>query len=668
MWVAVFGVLSASQFWIFANLVFNAREAKRLFSLIGSGAIIGGIFGGYLASILAPLLGSENLLFVGVFFLLICIPVNKAIWKSKELTTFTWRRQKTRIDNLAERPLLLIKHSKHLTYITLITVFAVLVARLVDYQFSAISSAHIANEDELTAFFGFWFSNFNIISLLIQLFLTRKVVGVFGVGLSLYFLPVGIFIGALTVLFVPGLWSAIFIKSVDGSLKQSINKSAIELLALPIPTEIKNQAKTFIDVVVDSFATGLSGIILVTMINGLNLTARFISISIIILISLWFYFATKVRREYLLLFKFKLKQYTTGSNNGALNVSDESVYGGLKKVIETGTAKQVLYILKKIEDINHERLFNSIRSLLKHDSQEIRAEALRKLYHYKTEKIVNEVNLMVHDNDYHVKVAAIEYLIEHSPDQRKEIINKYLNDKDYRVSGATVLSLVNEIMDNPELKEIYKLKKIIKERVAKLKTTTDPDELKFRKINLLRIIGQANDPSFFPYIHDFLKTPEVDVRKQAILSAGKTLEPEFIPELLNFLKAKETRGNAAMALAEYGSGIIDTFRIEISKPDPDYEINCTIPKVMGNIGSQLSVNFLFGLLDSGDDVVRFEALESLIKLKLQFPYLVFSKKQIIQTIFDEAKLYLNTLSALYIQQIRLKELIGIAIENAEDEV
>ena len=45
IWVAIFSVLSASQFWIFANLIFNTREAKRLFGFIGAGAIAGGIFG-----------------------------------------------------------------------------------------------------------------------------------------------------------------------------------------------------------------------------------------------------------------------------------------------------------------------------------------------------------------------------------------------------------------------------------------------------------------------------------------------------------------------------------------------------------------------------------------------------------------------------------------------
>lgn len=656
VWVAVFGVLSASQFWIFANIVFNAREAKRLFGLIGSGAIAGGIFGGYLASIMAPLIGSENLLFVGVLLLLICIFVNKAIWKSPELARISFHRQKMRLDRLAERPLRLIRNSKHLTYLALITVFAVLVARLVDYQFSAISSSHIPDEDELTAFFGFWFSSFSILSLLIQLFLTRKIVGVFGVGISLYILPAGILIGALTILFVPGLWSAVFIKSADGSLKQSINKSAIELLALPVPTEIKNQAKTFIDVVVDSLATGLSGIILITLVNGLELPIWVISITIILLVGGWFYFATRVRKEYVLLFKHKLKQFTPDGIHSSINISDDTVYGGIGSVLEKGSTKQILFVLQQTTDIQHEKLFGSLQNLLKHDNPEVRAEALRRLYHYKTQSLIKEVNLMVHDSDYQVKVAAIEYLIEHSSGQEKELIAKYLNDKDYRVSGATALSLVNEIKDNPELKNYFELEKLLRERIGRLKKTTDPAELKFRKINLLRIIGKAGLPEFFPFIAEHLQSKEVDLRNQAILSAGNTLDPLFIPEILNNTRNKKNRESAVQALAGHGIMIAGHLEAEIAKPSPDLDLIRVIPAVMEQIGTQKSVNFLFGLLDFGDPAVRSGALESLIKLKIKSPHLVFNKKQILNSILDEAKLFLETLSALYVQQTGISEI------------
>ena len=66
VWAAVFGLITASQFWILANTIFNPREAKRLFSVVGAGAIAGGICGGYLTKFLAAFLGSANLLFICV--------------------------------------------------------------------------------------------------------------------------------------------------------------------------------------------------------------------------------------------------------------------------------------------------------------------------------------------------------------------------------------------------------------------------------------------------------------------------------------------------------------------------------------------------------------------------------------------------------------------------
>jgi len=45
-WVSIYGILTVSQFWLMANAVFNATQAKRIFVLLGSGAIIGSFVGG----------------------------------------------------------------------------------------------------------------------------------------------------------------------------------------------------------------------------------------------------------------------------------------------------------------------------------------------------------------------------------------------------------------------------------------------------------------------------------------------------------------------------------------------------------------------------------------------------------------------------------------------
>ena len=135
VWVAIFGLLTASQFWILANLVYNAREAKRVFGFIGAGAIAGGIFGGYVRSLLANFISTENLLFVAAFLLLGCFPITSYIWKHevKSLNTF---QVSIRTKTKSESPFKLIKQSRLLTLIATVIGISVLIAKLVDYQYS----------------------------------------------------------------------------------------------------------------------------------------------------------------------------------------------------------------------------------------------------------------------------------------------------------------------------------------------------------------------------------------------------------------------------------------------------------------------------------------------------------------------------------------------------
>ena len=52
------------QAWSFASSVFDARQARRLFGVIGAGASAGAIVGGLLARELARRIGTVNLLLV----------------------------------------------------------------------------------------------------------------------------------------------------------------------------------------------------------------------------------------------------------------------------------------------------------------------------------------------------------------------------------------------------------------------------------------------------------------------------------------------------------------------------------------------------------------------------------------------------------------------------
>lgn len=664
IWVAIFAVLATSQFWILANIIFNSREAKRLFGFIGSGAIAGGIFGGYLTSVLAQAVTSENLLFLSALFLSLCIPIINKLWKQNVQGVQSDFVQKKRLKGFGNHPFSLIRHSRHLTYLASIIGISVIVAKLVDYQFSAIASAAIADPDELTAFFGFWFSNFNVLSLLIQLFLTRRVVGVFGVGSSLFFLPFGIMLGAFVVLFIPELWAAIFLKMSDGSLKQSINKASTELLALPIPSEIKNQTKSFIDVFIDCAATGIGGLILIFVVSGFDLSTRYISLIILFLLVVWGYFAYKVRREYLKSFKLKIGQAKGEDRRKGIDLSNESVIGGIAQILEHGSPKQIVYMLRKVRELDDDRFFEVTRTLISHGEPEIRAEALQNLYFYKRHHLVAEAESLIKDPHQKVKIAAFEYLIEHSPDRLVYLMNHYLHDRDYRVSGAALISLAGEIRDNPTLMELFSLESRLNEKIETLPSIQDTIEVEYTKLMILKVVGLTALTEYYGFIKQSFTDSSPAVVKQAILSAGATMNPDFIPVLAGYLSKEGYLAPTKQALSNYGVQILKIFEAMAADSSTSLELLRMVPSVVEKFDSQPAVDFLFRLLDFDDQVVRLESLRSLNTLKKTFPQLKFRNREIISCILSEAKMYRDTISVLYAEmQVATFESGGKSLKN-----
>lgn len=653
IWVAIFALLATSQFWVLANLVFNPREAKRLFGFIGAGAIAGGIFGGYLTSVLSQFMSSENLLFVCALLLSFCIPITRTVWKKNVVEVTPPIRIKKRLRHrIEDHPFYLIKKSKHLTYIASIVAVSVVVAKLVDYQFGGIASALITDPDELTAFFGFWFSTFNVLSLLLQLLLTRKIVGTFGVGSSLFFLPLLIFVAAVTLLIFPELLLvALGLKMADGSLKQSINKAAMELIILPIPMEIKNRTKTFIDVFVDSLATGLSGLILIFIVKGLDLSTQVISVLIIAFVGLWFFLADKVRKEYLRSFKMKIEQ-TKGEKSprkGVFDLANESVVGGLKKVLQTGTERQILFVLKKLREVDASRWAESVIPLLNHASGAVRAAALDHLYFYRKENLSHLVMPLIRDVELDVRVRAFEYLLEHTQGNRMAMMEQYLADEDYLLRIAAMISLAIETKDNPVLRDQFHLEQLIRNRLEKLTEIEAPEELRFRKIGLLKAIGYANIPALHASITPFFSDKDEAVVHQALLAAGHTLNPVFIDDLLSGLTEDSTRASAQIALKNYETALVSILQKNIQNANLSIEVIRNIPTLLDSVGTQPAVDFLFELFEYSDFVVRQEALRTLTTLKQKFPYLKFDQKYVVRRIFAEANLYQDTLSALYAQ-------------------
>lgn len=646
IWVSIFALVATSQFWILANIVFNAREAKRLFGFIAAGGIAGGIFGGYFTSFLTQFTNSENLAYWAAFILSFCIPINYIIAKKYPSEKYNPPKQKELTNVLGSHPINLIKSSKHLTYLALIVGISVMVAKLVDYQFGGIASRLITDPDKLTGFFGFWLSTFSVISLILQLFFTRKVIERFGVASTLIFLPGTISLAVIILFLFPGiLAAAVFLKMADGGLKQSLNKAAMELLILPIPTTIKNQTKIFIDVVVDSLATGVSGIILLFLVKGMNLSTNAVNIMIGALLIFWFYLIKKVKAEYLISFRKKIDFPNQDKHSKQIDFNDKKVISGLQNSLENGTEEEKFSILKLTKGHSNKHLYDNIKVLLGKSSDRIDEEVIKNLYHYKKSDLLSEIEPFSHHENEEVRIAAFEYLVRHDKDQER-FIQKYLNQPNYKIRGAALVSLANESRKNPALARKFKLVRHIQHNLNLLPNITDTEEYEFRKITTIKAISRGRVERLYPELLDSFTDKNLTVAKHAIQESSETLDHYFIVPLFQLMHNTHTRTIVRKALAHYGGDFVHEVEQLIHTGRVDVALTRQVPSIIKRIGLPQSVDLLFDLVDEEDFVVRQEAIRGLNHLKNHYVNLRFENEKIEVQIARETHLYQQTLSAL----------------------
>jgi ATP:ADP antiporter, AAA family len=626
--VALFGLITTSQFWLMSNLVFSSLEAKRLFGFVGAGAIAGGISGGYLTSLLAPVLSSENLLFVASGMLIVTLFNNKFIWKnfiSEPDSELALKPDNT----ITDLPFRLVRNSKLLTHLALIMGISVVVAKLVEFQFSSIASERFKGPDQLTAFFGFWFSTANVLSLAVQLLITQKVVRMLGVGRSLLVLPGALIAGAAAVLYTPVLWAGTTLKVLDISLKQSINKAATELLIMPVSVGIKNKVKTFIDVFVDTTATGIGGIILIFVINGLNLSIQAVCVIISILIICWIYLAMRARDEYSKTFMEKLHLPKHQYKKPKATLSDTDIFEGIQKALNSGSTRQILYLLARIEEIRDSSLMKDVIPLLRHESPSVRQAALRCLYYYNDHSITPQIKPLLKDEHDEVRSRAFSCMLAHTRKERIKFIEDYLKDQDPIIRGAALVGLATEARDNPEMQKYFNLTGRIYDIIQLAKQSRNAEFIESSKILVARAIGYGRLESNYDTLMDLLKDSNPVIIKQAILAAGSTEDPVMIKIILKYLGIKSMRYTAHKALNRFKDTdilpILGDFGIKKNIP---WEIIKRLPAFAERVHSQQSVDYLFIFLQDPDQNVKRNALQSLLNVRTRFPDLKISPKKI----------------------------------------
>jgi len=644
LWTAIFGVLAASQFWMMASFVFDVRQAKRLFGLIGAGAIAGGIAGGYLTNILAREIGARNLILLAAALLVPCLILTVIVWRryvARKQSAIS-RSQKKESD--FEPPHRLIFESRHLLLLCGIVALSVTTAKLVDYQFSVLAAERYGDQDQLAAFFGFWYSTFNIVGLVIQLVFTQRVVQGLGVSGALLFLPVGLSLGAIYMLFLPGLSAATLSRSIDGSLKQSLSRASIEMLFLPLDEETKKRVKTYIDVFVDSLAGGIGGLILIALTQVLSISAPAISWFVLLLVVAWMVCVVLIREEYIDAFRTQLSHLKPKRQRSRLRSHHRKVMAGFLQVLQEGQMstheKQLLYILERTDDLNDKSFREPVRRLLAHPSASVRSRALRSLYLQPGVELIDEVMPLLEDEDRAVRSAAFDYLFSRPKGGvDREVLLAYLEDPDPHIGGAALVSLATETANNTYSHRDWKVSKRIRTRVRALNDES-PEDRKAWYPYLLRAAGRSNTAAGRAFIQRSLLEEDLEIVKYAILAAGESQHEDLIVLLLHLVLLPPVRPLVISALVQYQGGLLAVIPRLISSGELSIAEVRQLPAVIEKIDRRQTVDTLFSLVERWyphDLPLRMKVLRSLNAVRRDFPKRKFPSRTVYRMIVAEAR-------------------------------
>lgn len=337
IWVGVFNMMVVSQFWAFANDIYDEEAGKRLFALIGIGASSGAAIGSLIGKLLIPIFGVYQMLLFAGGILSICAFIFQRVDRRERLRAETAGNASEKEPVPEPRPRIKSQLKMTMTaddpdalreaieaerekleaeeaeaakakaedapsffdpyrmvvryrYLTLIAAFSLLftlintngenlLGMLVKAESKElIASGQLAKGDALKAWIGAWYGEFylyvNIFGAVLQAFVVSRLVKFGGLKLAFLTYPVLALLDASLLAALPVLAVARIGKIVENSSDYSINNTARNMLWLPTTRQMKFVAKQAIDSFFIRLGDVLSGLFVFLLAGVLHFGPR----------------------------------------------------------------------------------------------------------------------------------------------------------------------------------------------------------------------------------------------------------------------------------------------------------------------------------------------------------------------------------------------------------
>ena len=293
IWASVFNLFVVSVFWSFMADLFNNEQAKRLFGFIAAGGTTGALTGPLLTASLAIPLGPTNLLLLSAAFLLWALfCVHHLVKMQLRLVTpggvknANPPEEELAMGGNLFAGIQLVVRSPYLLGICVLMLLFTTLATFLYFQQAQIIRDNFSDSAQRTAVFAAMDLAVNTLTIVIQLFVTGRLVKWLGLAPTLAFIPLLLGVGFATLGFAPILSVLVVVQVIRRAGNYAIMRPAREMLYVVLSREEKYKAKNFIDTAVYRGGDAVSAWIY-TGLRGMGVTLSGIAWVAVPIAAIW---------------------------------------------------------------------------------------------------------------------------------------------------------------------------------------------------------------------------------------------------------------------------------------------------------------------------------------------------------------------------------------------
>ena len=396
----------------------------------------------------------------------------------------------------------------------------------------------------------------------------------------------------------PGLMMATLTRGADAALLYSTNRTAMELVYLPLSPMIRERLKVFVDVFIDRLGRAVAGVVVLLLTSSLlPVGLRGTALVIMLLMGAALVLVFLVRRSYVEEFRQQIERSEVDLSEITNFVTDPGSVQMLVGALGSGEERRIRYALRLLQSSRGVDFRDPLVPLLAHPSDRVRAEAVRTLPAL-GEGLAELAEPLLEDESVDVRFAALDYLLTAESPDTDSRLEEFLRHEDRRV--RTVAASWAAENAPPEFRAQVD---VVEGLLAETETGAQAAGVD--------LAARMQTDAAVPLIAGLLGSSDPVLAGRAARAGARLGELELAEPIIRMLTRSALRVHAKAALVEYGTPLVARLGNLLSDPTEDVTLRREIPWVLSRMGGNDAARALTANLGDNDNVLRYRVVKAL---------------------------------------------------------